>query len=139
MTDTMVADWRGAVAAVQRLPEVGDGTLGYWGLSMGTILGLPLVAAEPRVAACVLGLMGMTGPTRARIAADAPRVRCPVLFLAQADDELFPLDAALELFVALGSADKRLHVHPGGHGQVPGEEFDASEAFLASRLAAAGC
>jgi hypothetical protein len=31
---------------------------------MGTITGLPLVAAERRVAAAVLGLMGMTGPTR---------------------------------------------------------------------------
>lgn len=135
MTDAMVADWRGAVDVVQQLPEVGAAPLGYWGLSMGTILGLPLVAAEPRVVACVLGLMGMTGPTRARVAADAPRVRCPVLFVAQADDELFPLGTALDLFGALGSSDKRLHLHPGGHGEVPGEVLDASEAFLAARLA----
>lgn len=135
MTDAMVADWRGTIDAVQRLPEVGPGPIGYWGLSMGTILGLPVVAAEPRVVACVLGLMGLTGPTRARIAADAPKVRCPVLFVAQRDDELFPLTAALELFDALGTPDKRLHVHPGGHGAVPAEELDASEAFLAARLA----
>lgn len=137
MTDAMVADWRATVDAVQHLPEVGEGPLGYWGLSMGTILGLPLVAAEPRMAACVLGLMGMTGPTRARLAADAPRVRCPVLFVAQRHDELFPLVSAVDLFDALGAGDKRLHVHPGGHGAVPTEELDASEAFLAARLVGA--
>lgn len=137
MTDAMVADWQAVVAAVQGLPEVGHGPVGYWGLSMGTILGLPLVAAEPRVAAAVLGLMGMTGPTRSRIEADAPRVRCPVLFLVQGDDELFPVPSALELFAALGTGDKRLHLHPGGHGELPAEELDASEAFLAERLARA--
>lgn len=137
MTDAMVADWQAAIAAVQRLAEVGTGPLGYWGLSMGTILGLPLVAAEPTVEAAVLGLMGMTGPTRARIAADAPRVRCPVLFVAQWDDRLFPWTSAAALFGALGSRDKRLHAHPGEHGDVPVEELDASEAFLGRYLAAA--
>ena len=34
----------------------------------------------------------------------------------------------------LGSADKRLHVHPGRHGDVPLEEFEASERFLAQHL-----
>jgi alpha-beta hydrolase superfamily lysophospholipase len=78
--------------------------------------------------------MGLTGPTRARIAADAPQVRCPILFLTQTDDELFPTEAALALFAALGSDDKRLHAHPGKHVEVPAEEFGASEAFLARFL-----
>lgn len=138
MTDAMVADWRATVDAVQCLPEVGWGPVGWWGLSMGTIVGLPLVAAERRMRAAVLGLMGITGPTRARIEADAPRVRCPVLFLSQWDDALFYREAAAALFDALGSADKRWHVHPGGHGDVPAEGLDASEAFLAGRLAAPG-
>ena len=103
---------------------------------MGTILGLPLVAAEPRIAVAVLGLMGLTGPTRSRIAADAPNVRCPVLFLMQWNDELFPRERLADLFDALGSTDKRLHAHPGKHGDVPAEEFEASEAFLARHLGA---
>lgn len=136
-TDAMVADWQAAIDAVQALPDVGRGALAYWGLSMGTILGLPLVAADPRVVVAVLGLMGLTGPTRARLGGDASRVRCPVLFVAQWDDELFPRQVAMELFDALGSRDKRLHAHPGGHGQVPVEELDASEAFIADRITSA--
>jgi dienelactone hydrolase len=134
MTDAMVADWRAALEALRALPEVGVGPTGYWGLSMGTILGLPLVAAEPRITVAVLGLMGLTGPTRSRIAADAPLVRCPVLFLVQWHDELFPRQQVADLFDILGSTDKRLHAHPGKHGEVPSEEFEASEAFLARHL-----
>lgn len=134
MTDAMVADWRAVLDALQAEPDIGGGPVGYWGLSMGTILGLPLVAAEPRIAVAVLGLMGLTGPTRSRLATDAPNVRGPVLFLMQWHDELFPRDTVLDLFDALGSPDKRLHAHPGPHGGVPPEEFEASERFLALHL-----
>jgi len=134
LIDAMVADWRATLDAVQSLPEVADGPCGYWGLSMGTIFGLPVVAAEDRVAAAVLGLMGIAGPTQERFRADAPAVRCPVLFLMQWHDELFRRERALELFELLGSPDKRLHAHPGKHAEVPAEEFEASGAFLASHL-----
>ena len=87
---------------MQALPDVGDGPCGYWGLSMGTIFGLPVVAAEPRVAVAVLGLMGIAGPTQDRFAADAPTVTCPLLFLVQWHDELFPRDRAFALFEAIG-------------------------------------
>lgn len=135
MTDAMVADWRATLDALGALPELAGGPVGYWGLSMGTILGLPLVAAEPRVDAAVLGLMGLTGPTRDRIDAAAAGLRCPVLFLVQWDDTLFDRTSALELFDRLAPSDKRLHAHPGGHGQVPDEGFTASVDFLATRLA----
>jgi dienelactone hydrolase len=135
MTDAMVADWRTTIDVLQSEPDIGVGPVGYWGLSMGTILGLPLVAAEPRVAVAVLGLMGLTGPTRSRIAADALSISCPVLFLMQWHDELFPREKVIDLFDALGSTDKRLHAHPGSHGEVPLEEFEASERFLALHLA----
>lgn len=134
MTDAMVSDWRATLSALQHLDEIGDGPAGWWGLSMGTIVGLPVVAAEPRIGAAVLGLMGLTGPTRERIALDAPDVRCPVLFLVQWDDAMFPRTTALALFGALGSTDKRLHAHPGGHGDLPDEAFEASARFLAQRL-----
>lgn len=136
MTDAMVADWSATIDAVQGLDDVGVGPVGWWGVSMGTILGLPLVAARGTMAGCVLGLMGLTGPTRARIAADAARVRCPLLFFVQWDDELFPRSDSWALFDALASADKRLHAHVGAHGAMPGEAVDASEAFLARVLGA---
>lgn len=133
-TDEMIEDWQATVDALQKLDGIGMAPVGYWGLSMGTIFGLPFVAAEPRVQVAVLGLMGVMGPTGERLRRDAARIDCPVLFLVQWDDELVPRDSALELFAALGADDKRLHSHPGIHTAVPPEEFDASEAFLSKHL-----
>jgi dienelactone hydrolase len=134
-TDDLVADWRGTLDALRRLDEVGDGPVGYWGLSMGTIYGVPLAAAEPRVQVAVFGLMGLVGPTRDRMAADAASISCPVLFVQQWDDSLIPRESAFELFDALGSLDKRLHAHPGDHAAVPVEEILFSARFLARHLA----
>jgi dienelactone hydrolase len=134
MTDEMVADYVATLDALQSLREVGEEPVGWWGLSMGTILGLPFVAAEKRVSAAFLGAMGLTGPTKERIRSDAPSVTCPVLFLVLWDDKMFPRDTAFALFDELGSKDKRLHAVPGGHGEVPEEEFACSEGFLATHL-----
>ena len=136
VTDETVADWQAAAAAVQALPEVGPGPMGYWGVSMGSIFGIPFVAAEPRIEVAVFGLCGAIGPTEERMLEDAARIACPVLYLLQWDDELFPRDTVLRLFDAVGTPDKRLHVHPRGHVGVPREAYEASEAFVASRLGA---
>jgi len=133
-TDDVIAEWSATLDALRGVDEVGDGPVGYWGLSMGTIYGLPFVAAEPRVKVAVLGLMGAVGPTRERLAADAARVNCPVMFLQQWDDQLLPRDEVLALFDAIGSLDKRLHAHPGDHSAVPAEELTFSVEFLARHL-----
>ncbi len=133
--DDMVADWQATIEALRDLDEVGDGPIGYWGLSMGTIYGVPLVAAEPRIRVAVFGLMGLLGPTRDRMAADAASISCPVLFIQQWDDSLIPRVEAFELFDALSSIDKRLHAHPGEHAAVPVEEIVFSAQFLARHLA----
>jgi dienelactone hydrolase len=138
--DRMVADWQATLDAVEQLPEIDRERVGYWGLSMGTMLGLPFVAAEPRIRAAVLGLCGFRGSSAIRgrfgerHAADAPRIQCPVLFMVQWNDELFDRDGAFDLFDAVGSADKRLHAHPGKHGEVPAEGIAATRAFLAEHL-----
>lgn len=56
--DPMVADWRATIDTLAGLPDVDAEAIGWYGLSMGTVLGLPLVAAEPRIKAAVLGLWG---------------------------------------------------------------------------------
>lgn len=138
--DRMVADWKATLDALVDLPEIDPARVGYWGLSMGTMLGLPFVAAEPRIKVAVLGLCGFTGPSaiRGRFGerhqADAPRITCPVLFAVQWDDERFGRDGAFELFDLLGTKDKRLHAYPGLHAEVPPEGTDATREFLAARL-----
>jgi len=133
-TDDMIADWRATLEALRELDEVGDGPVGYWGLSMGTIYGLPLAAAEPRIQVAVFGLMGLVGPTKDRMAADAAALSCPVLFIQQWDDALIPRADVLAMFDALGSVDKRLHAHPGDHSAVPVEEIVFSARFLRRHL-----
>lgn len=132
VTDETNADWLTALRAVQ--DHLGAGPLGYFGLSMGTMMGVPLVAAEPRVRAAVLGLMGVWGPTRERIGADAKSVRCPLRFLVQWDDEIVPRAAALDLFDRLGAREKSLRAHPGRHVEVPPDEMRAVADFLAAHL-----
>ena len=131
--ESMTADWKATLAELRDLDEVGDGPLGYWGLSMGTMLGAPFVAATPEVRCAVLGLMGTLSEGDPWAIA-AATIECPILFLAQTDDELVPIDRAMELFRSISASDKRFHAHPGLHSAVPGEEIEASETFLAQHL-----
>ena len=136
LTDRMVGDWVATLDALQQQSELTSVPVGYWGVSMGTLLGLPFVAAEPRITACVLGLAGISGPTAARLEDDAARVSIPTLFLAQLDDELFPFDVTFALFRALTSGEKRLYVSPGRHRDVPADAFSLSIDFLAAHVVA---
>lgn len=131
--EDMVEDWRAVVDAIRQLPDVGTGPVGYWGLSMGTIYGVPTVAALDCIEVAVLGLMGVTDEPRhyrPTLLNAATHITCPVLFIWQLEDELFTRDECLALFDALASDDKRLHANPGLHPDVPLEELDQSIDFL---------
>ena len=130
--DDMVADWHAALDAARGKVAVGE--IRYFGLSMGSIFGVPLLATLPEVTAAVLGLLGTTGavaPLAERLATDAAQIRCRLLFLMQLEDELFPRDGCLALFDAFASGDKRLHANPGLHPEVPAEEIDCAFRMLA--------
>ena len=124
-----VAEWQAVLTAIQQLDHVGGGPAGYWGVSLGCALGMPLVAAESRVRAAVLGLQG--APVLTEVAA---QVSVPVQFLVQWDDELISRAQSLALFDAIGSAEKTLHANPGGHADLPGFETDDSLQFFARQL-----
>ena len=135
--DDMVAEWLVAVSAIRSVHGL-NGPTGYFGLSMGTIFGLPLLAqGEIDFAASAIGLAGSTRAGRSfgeRLLADAARVSHPVAFLMQLEDELFDRDGYLALFDALASTDKRLHANPGLHPEVPAEEIAFVFEFLQARL-----
>ena len=124
-----VPEWRAVLDAVQELGHVGPGPVGYWGVSLGCGLGVPFVAAEPRVRAAVLGLGGALAS-----AGDAARITVPVEFLVQWDDERVPREQSLALFDALASAEKTLHANPGKHMEVPRFEVDSTLRFFARHL-----
>ena len=132
----MIDDWRAVHDALGALQEIDTARVGYWGVSMGTMFGLPYVASDTRIRAAVLGKAGMRGPSVQRSGIDAhfrihaPKVTIPVLFAMQWDDERFDRDGQLELFDILGSTDKRLHAYPGRHADDGPETFEAGGAFL---------
>ena len=128
----MLSDWRAALDFIEG--EHGSRATGWWGLSMGTMMGLPVCATDDRIKVALLGLMGTWGPNAEELARLAPTLNIPLRFLVQWDDEIVPRDACLELFGLLGSKKKSLHGNPGAHAAVPQFEVAASCDFLASRL-----
>ena len=123
-----VPEWRATLDALQDVGRV-SGPVGYWGLSMGSAIGMPFVAAEPRIGAAVFGLAG-----HERLGEVAPRITVPVQFLLQWDDEMIPRDSGLALFGALASGEKTLHANAGRHLAVPRFEMESSEHFFLRHL-----
>jgi len=124
-----VAEWQAVLTSVQELGHVGAGPVGYWGVSMGCGLGIPFVAAEPRVRAAVFGLQASP-----ELAEAAERVTVPVQYLVQWDDERVPREHSLAVFDALASGEKTLHANPGKHVDLPRFETDSSLLFFARHL-----
>jgi alpha-beta hydrolase superfamily lysophospholipase len=127
-TDGVVADWSAALDFIEE--EEGVRPTGWWGLSMGTMMGLPVVANDTRIKVALLGLMGNWGPDADLLVKLAPKVTCPVRFLVQWDDEVVPRNACLDLFDKLGSKKKTLHANPGLHSSIPQFEVVASVDYL---------
>lgn len=124
-----VPEWRTVLDALQSGGHVAAGPAGYWGVSLGCGLGVPFVAAEPRIRAAVLGLGGALAS-----AEEAARITVPVEFLLQWDDERVPREQGLALFDALGSVEKSLHANPGPHATIPAYELDSNLHFFRRHL-----
>jgi pimeloyl-ACP methyl ester carboxylesterase len=127
-----VPDWQ---ATLDALPAAGvglTGHTGYFGLALGTAVGVRLVAADSRITAAIFGVV----PAETLI--DAARaVTVPVEFLLQWDDELVDRESGLALFDAFGSSEKTLHANPGGHVDVPRFELDSAARFFTRHLGGA--
>jgi cephalosporin-C deacetylase-like acetyl esterase len=130
----IVPEWIAALDVAQSFPFVtASGPVGYWGLSMGMVLGVPFVAAEPRITCAVFGLGGVRPGDEAFLDA-ARRIQAPVEFVFQWDDAIARRETGLAFFDALGSREKTMHINPGGHGEIPPFERAAWDCFFVRHL-----
>ena len=139
VAEQMAGDWSTTLDTLLGLGEFDGERVGYGGVSMGTMFGLPFIVADGRIRCAVLGLCGLRSSAAteaslfARLARDAPRLACPTLFLMQWDDELFERESVLGLYELLGAEDKRLYANPGGHAETPDHVRDAGREFVAGQ------
>jgi alpha-beta hydrolase superfamily lysophospholipase len=134
LAERAVPEWQATLDALQKLPEIGaEAPIGYGGgVSLGTAIGVPLTAADSRIAAAIFG--GGFFVYEAQLEA-ARRITVPIQFLLPWDDEHVDRQSALGLFDAFASKEKTLHANPGDHRTVRWVGID--EGFLARHLAAA--
>ncbi|BFM15713.1 hypothetical protein R50073_18960 [Maricurvus nonylphenolicus] len=135
--ELMRDDWQAAVETVLALPEVGPRSLAYWGLSMGTMFGLPFIADRNDVLVACLGLAGADTdkfPHGAELLDLASQLTCPTFFLMQWDDEIINRERYLNLFDALGSNNKRMHANPGKHAEVAKDEIAFMVDFMLGHI-----
>lgn len=132
--EDMIADWRGVIDWLCKDQRFDASAIGWAGVSMGTAYGLPLLAAEPRIKAAVIGMWGLSFDNSQSLAAAAAAVRCPLLFQIKWDDALFDRSGQISLFDKIGTKEKWLNVYPGGHERVVGQQMRDTEGFLVERL-----
>jgi cephalosporin-C deacetylase-like acetyl esterase len=133
-TRRAVPEWKAALDAVLALDFVGNTSqIGYWGVSMGTAIGVPFVASEPRIKCAVLGLAGLRpGQTAFEDAAKA--IQIPVEFVFQWEDAVAPRENGIALFNAFSSKEKTMHINPGEHVAIPNFEGASWERFFTRHL-----
>ncbi|GAB2863012.1 hypothetical protein GCM10027176_76070 [Actinoallomurus bryophytorum] len=121
-----VPEYQAALDSLQELPEIGTGgPVGFWGINMGTAIGIPFVAIEPRITAAVFG---QHWPDV--LAEKAKQITIPIEFDMQWDDEHISREEGLALFDAFASKEKSLHVNSGRHKELPRFEVDSAARFF---------
>ena len=131
LAERAVPEWRATLDALQELPEIGTGApIGYGGgITLGTAIGIPLTAVEPRITAAIFGGGFVVYPA---LIEAARRITVPVQFLLPWDDEHVDRRSALALFDAFASKEKTLHANPGDHRTVRWSGID--DEFLVRHL-----
>ena len=132
--DSMVEDWKAALDNVCSRPEIDAERIAWYGVSMGTAYGLPVLAADARIRAAVLGMWGTCRKPSERLEKDALKILIPVLFQTKSADEIFTVGGQSALFNLLKSSQKRIVSYPGGHSDPKGEQLKEAVEFLQTHL-----
>jgi hypothetical protein len=128
-----VPEWRAALDTTLACFAPAVDSIGYWGVSQGTWIGVPLLAEDQRFRCAVLGLAHLH-PDHDAFRRAAKRVAVPLRFVFQWDDPIRSREYGIALFTAFGSADKSMHINPGGHTDIPATEVESWDAFFQRHL-----
>lgn len=132
LAERSVPEWRATLDALLALPEIGpDSGVGYEGMTLASAIGIPLVAAEPRIGAAVFGGIFAWEP----LLEAARRIGVPIQYLVAWDDPVVDRQCGFDLYDAFCSERKTLHANPGGNHQVPRFEVDDAARFFGRNLA----
>ena len=128
-----VPEWQAALdTTLARFAPAVD-SVGYWGVSQGTWIGVPLLAEDKRFRCAVLGLAHLH-PDHDAFRRAAQQITVPLRFAFQWDDPIRSREYGIALFNAFGSSDKSMHINPGGHTDIPATEVESWDAFFQRHL-----
>jgi len=110
--------------------------MGFVGYSLGSMLGIPAVAASGRFKAAAFCLVGDGGMLGSAADEDSPVRRLgkvAVRIVAKLSDEFFSKESTESLYAAL-PGEKDVVWLPGGHFEIGPDVIRAAEAWLRERL-----
>jgi hypothetical protein len=128
-----VPEWQAALDTTLAYFAPDIESIGYWGVSQGTWIGVPLLAVEKRFACAVLGLAHLH-PDHVAFRGAAQRITIPLRFAFQWDDPIRSREYGVALFNAFGSPEKSMHINPGGHTDIPASEVESWDTFFLRHL-----
>jgi hypothetical protein len=128
-----VPEWQSALDTTLAYFAPAVDSVGYWGISQGTWIGVPLLAEEKRFTCAVLGLAHLH-PDHVTLRRAAQRITVPLRFAFQWDDPIRSREYGVALFTAFGSSNKSMHINPGGHTEIPAAEAESWDTFFQRHL-----
>jgi cephalosporin-C deacetylase-like acetyl esterase len=132
--DPMIEDWQSSIDYICQLPQINSQKITWYGISMGTSYGIPLVAKETRIKAAALGMWGTSREPALRLKIDAAKIQIPVLFQVKEQDEIFSPEGQSDLYECIQSQNKIYRSYIGGHTDPQDEQLSDIVEFLVQHL-----
>jgi len=121
LAERAVPEWRTTIDALHDASAIDvDTPIGYSGMTLASAIGIPLIVAEPRIRAAIIGGVFVYDA----LSEAARRITIPIEFLLPWDDPEISRDSGLLLFDAFASQEKTLLAFPGSHFRVPADRID---------------
>ncbi|GAB2568829.1 alpha/beta hydrolase family protein [Nocardia heshunensis] len=131
LAERAVPEWQATLDELQALPEIdADAPVGFCGITLGTVIGMHLVAVEPRIKAATFGSVFVFDA----LFDIAKQISIPLTLDVAWHDEEIDRQPSFALFDAFASEDKILLARPGRHNQMASSQPGYGAWFLRQHL-----